>query len=78
MHDSFFICCGVDGCERKEARAVIEGALTGEPIRTIRSFPVSLDDGEWWAYRGRDARVERVYCPDHHPDAVWLEGWQAA
>jgi hypothetical protein len=78
MEEAFFIRCDVDSCDRKESRAVIEGAVTGEPIGFRRSYAVPLRGGEWWAYRGRDARVERAYCPAHHEDAVRFEGAKAA
>jgi len=56
---------------------VIEAAVTAWPPHAS-GYRVALDEGDWWAYRGRDTRVERAYCPAHHEDAVWVEGAAAA
>ena len=77
MDESFFINCCADGCDTKESRAVIEGAVTAWPPHKT-GYWVPLDGGEWWAYRERGARVERAYCSAHHEHAVWLEGAEAA
>lgn len=77
MHESFFIHCTVNECEQKESRAVIEGAGSAWPPRTS-SFQVPLATGSWWAYRGRDGRVERAYCPLHHEHAACIQGAEAA
>ena len=77
MDRAFFIRCHVDRCDQKESRAVIEGAVTAWPPHAS-GYRVALDEGDWWAYRGRDTRVERAYCPAHHEDAVWVEGAAAA
>jgi hypothetical protein len=68
-----FLRCNMEGCDRKKARTVIEGAITAWPLEA-RSYPVLLAEGEWWAYRDRGVEVERVYCPAHHDDAAHIEG----
>jgi hypothetical protein len=77
MDRAFFIRCHVDRCDQKESRAVIEGAVTAWAPHAS-GYRVALDEGDWWAYRGRDTRVERAYCPAHHEDAVGVEGAAAA
>jgi len=57
----------------RKARSVIEGAITAQPLQA-RFYPVLLADGEWWAYRDLDVKLERVYCPAHHAIAVRIEG----
>jgi hypothetical protein len=68
-----FLYCNADGCDRRKARNVIEGAITAQPPQA-RSYPVLLAEGEWWAYRDLGVEVERVYCPAHHEDAHRIEG----
>ena len=63
----------------------IVAGLPATPPAVVPAWPphasgyrVALDEGDWWAYRGRDTRVERAYCPAHHEDAVGVEGAAAA
>ena len=77
MHETFFIYCIVDECEQKESRAVIKGAGSPGP-RGASSYQVSLPTGTWWAYRGRDGRVERAYCPAHHDHGLCSHSAEAA
>jgi hypothetical protein len=77
MHDTFFIYCIVDECEQKESRTVIEGTGAAWPTRAS-SYQVSLPTGTSWAYRGRDGRVERAYCPVHPEHAACGQSAQAA
>jgi hypothetical protein len=77
MNESFFIRCSADGCKEKESRAVVEGAIAAWPLHASAER-VPAVAGTWRAYRGRDGRIERAYCPAHHENAVWVEGAEAA
>ena len=63
--------------ERGGFATVIEGAGAAWP-RGARSYQVSLPTGTWWAYRGRDGRVEHAYCPVHHEHVVCGHSAEAA
>jgi hypothetical protein len=54
---------------RPSLHGIVAG-LPAPPPAVVPAWPphasgyrVALDEGDWWAYRGRDTRVERAYRP---------------